>query len=172
MKECVYCRDARDLADYILLKAAKNGHYLTPLQVNKLCYLTHGFVLRNTGHRAFHNDVEAWQYGPVIPEVYDAFQEYGRRPIRRLWGSGKRICIGNVDDAIKTLAKEINGDVKNIVDEVVDRYADVDGGRLIGMTHEEDTPWHQTRKWFRTPITPTDIIQTYYKNMGPDTVGR
>ena len=51
-------QDARDLADYILLRAAANGRYLTPLHVNKLCYLTHGFMLRNTGHGAFHNKVE------------------------------------------------------------------------------------------------------------------
>lgn len=164
--------DARELADYILLRAAENGHYLTPLHVNKLCYLTHGFVLRNSGRGAFHNDVEAWPYGPVIPEVYDAFQKYGRQPIRRLWGSGKRICIGNVKPSLQTLADAMDSDVKGIADMVVDGYADVDGGRLIGMTHEKGTPWSETRKWFRTTVIPTDVIRTYYQNMGPDTIGR
>ena len=165
-------RDARELADYILLKAVENGHYLTPLHVNKLCYLTHGFVLGNTGHGAFHNDVEAWPYGPVIPEVYEAFQHYGRRPVRRLWGTGERIFIGNVRDALKTLENEMDDDVKDIAGMVVDGYADVDGGRLIGMTHEKGTPWYQTRKWLRTPVIPTGVIQAYYENMGPDTIGR
>lgn len=164
--------DARELADYILLKAAENGHYLTPLQVNKMCYLTHGFVLRATGRGAFHNNVEAWQYGPVIPEVYDAFQHYGRSPIRTLWGTGQRICMGSVKKSMKKLAKEMNNNVKDIADKVVDGYADVGGGRLIGMTHEEGTPWSQARKRFRTTVIPTEVIRAYYETMGPATNGR
>ena len=165
--------DARELADYILLKAAENGYYLTPLQVNKLCYLTHGFTLRSTKHGAFHNDVEAWPYGPVIPAVYEAFRHYGRNPVRTLWGTGKRICIGDVKKSRTSLAKEMDHNVQGIADMVVDGYAGVDGGRLIGMTHEKDTPWSKTRsKWYRTTTIPTDVIRAYYKNMGPDTIGR
>lgn len=59
--------DARILADYLLLRAAERGRFLTPLQVNKMCYLVQGFVLRHTGDVAFRNRIEAWPYGPVVP---------------------------------------------------------------------------------------------------------
>ena len=165
-------QDARDLADYIIIKAASNSRYLTPLQVIKLCYLTHGFTLRNHGHGAFCNNVEAWSNGLVIPDVYYAFEHYGRGVIRRLWGSGKRIHVGTAKANLDAIAGEIDRDTRQIADIVVEKYADVDGGRLIGMTHEKGTPWQQTRKWFRTVVIPTKTIESYYKSMKPDTIGR
>ena len=167
-------RDARELADYILLKAAKEGRFLTPLHVNKMCYMVHGFMLRNTGKGAFHNDVEAWSYGPVIREVYDAFRAYGGGPVRRLWGTGERVCVGNARNAgtMSTLKDALGDRVAGIADKVVRGYAGMNGGSLIAMTHEKGTPWSDTRKLFRTPVIPTRTILDYYEKMGPDTVGK
>lgn len=167
-------RDARELADYMLLKAAKEGYFLTPLHINKLCYLVQGFMLRNAREVAFHNRIEAWQYGPVIPDVYDAFKRYGRSPIRRLYGGGEPVCVGSAQDngPISMLKKSLGGKISGIADRVVDKYAGVDGGRLVGMTHEKGTPWSDTKRFFSNPVIPTDVIKDYYVNMGPDTVGR
>lgn len=167
-------RDARELADYILLKAAKEGYFLTPLHINKLCYLVQGFTLRNTGESAFHNRIEAWQYGPVIPDVYDAFKQYGRNSIRRLYGTGEPVCIGSAQEngTISILMKSLGDKIVNIADKVIDGYAGADGGRLIGMTHEEGTPWSDTKQFLRNPVISTRVIKDYYVNMGPDTIGR
>lgn len=167
-------RDARELADYILLKAAKEGRFLTPLHVNKMCYLVQGFTLRATGECAFHNDIEAWPYGPVVRDVYEAFRTYGRRPIRRLHGTGEPVCVGSAQEpgTITVLREALGSDVVGIADEVVDGYASIDGGTLIGMTHEDGTPWSEMRRRLKTVTIPTSVIQEFYAKIGPDTVGR
>lgn len=36
------------------------------MQVNKLSYLSYGFVLAIKNEKLFNDKVEAWRYGPVI----------------------------------------------------------------------------------------------------------
>ena len=165
--------DARILADYILLESFRLGCYLTPLQVNKLCYLTHGFSMRAGRAGAFYNDVEAWPFGPVIREVYDAFRRYGRSDIRKLHGTMEPVC-GAREDTKTRLANSLGEDITKTADSVVAHYARVDGGMLIEMTHAKDTPWSKTRSWwpFNTPRISTETIKTFYEKLEPSVFGR
>ena len=51
--------------------------YLTNLKLNKLVYYTQVESLRETGKPLFTDTVEAWDYGPVEPEVYRSFKLFG-----------------------------------------------------------------------------------------------
>ncbi|MCY4672954.1 MAG: DUF4065 domain-containing protein, partial [Bacteroidetes bacterium] len=58
---------------YLLKKAAEEGEGLTPLQINKLVYICHGWAWGKLNRPLIDNrsgQIEAWKYGPVVREVY------------------------------------------------------------------------------------------------------
>ena len=73
--------DVLTVADAILKIAKAKGQSLTPMQVVKLTYIAHGWSLGLRGKDLFRNQIQAWQYGPVIPDLYHTTKSYGRNPI-------------------------------------------------------------------------------------------
>lgn len=51
---------------------------MTNMRVNKLLYFAQGECLRQLGKPLFDEDMEAWDYGPVVPSVYRTYKEFGR----------------------------------------------------------------------------------------------
>lgn len=61
-----------------------DGRPLSVMELIKLTYISHGWHLEMYGGPLFHNRIEAWRHGPVIPDVYHAFQSQGldvRHPV-------------------------------------------------------------------------------------------
>lgn len=54
--------------------------YITNLKLNKLVYYAYVEALRS-GYKLFCDDIEAWQHGPVVADVYHAFKRYGHNRI-------------------------------------------------------------------------------------------
>src|SRR5579875_2343089 len=73
--------DARAVANYFLDLAAKEGRPLDPMGIQKLVYFAHGWNLAIFGSPLIRQRVEAWDYGPVIADLYQAFREFGPNPI-------------------------------------------------------------------------------------------
>ena len=73
--------DVIDVTDTLLKIAKEHGQKLTPQQLVKLSWFAHGWSLGIRGRGMFHNPIEAWPYGPIIPDLYRATQQWGRNPI-------------------------------------------------------------------------------------------
>jgi len=56
---------------------------LTPLKLQKLIYYAHGWHLALRDQPLIDELIEAWEYGPVVPNVYHEFKEFGNQPITR-----------------------------------------------------------------------------------------
>ncbi|PRQ12429.1 hypothetical protein C1Y63_01160 [Corynebacterium sp. 13CS0277] len=72
---------ARFVAEWFLAWAEERDDDLSNLKLNKLLYYAQGLHLATTGSPLFSEDIYAWSQGPVLPEVFHAFAEYGRAPI-------------------------------------------------------------------------------------------
>ena len=160
---------ANHIADCILATAKLDSNIeLDQLQLNKLCYLVNGFTLRERDKPAFHNRVEAWKFGPVVPEVYVTYRYYGDRPITML-----DLCRTNLNDT-KDLKKRwsdlvyiIGKDVAAIVYGVVKEYGKYSGWDLVYMTHRKHTPWKKVYRPGHNNIIPTEEIREFYRNLRP-----
>lgn len=158
---------AHHISDY-LLATAKLEHDidLDQLQLNKLCYLVNGFTLRERDEPAFYNDVEAWKYGPVVPEVYKMYRVYGDKPITKL-----DICRTPLDDSEAVRARQedlisiIGDEIASISSGVLKAYGQCTGGQLILMTHSKNTPWKKAYKPGRNNVIPTKEIKQFYRNL-------
>lgn len=158
---------ATHVADYMLASATLDyGLNLDQLQLNKLLYIANGFVLQDRDEPAFHNDVEAWKYGPVIRAVWEAYNNWGDTPIRML-----DMCRTPLDDKAKVagrrdeLLKIIGTDVASVVGSVLEAYGRCTGGELVDMTHRKGTPWSDAYRRGRNNVIPTGSITSFYRNL-------
>ena len=76
MSSLTETHDARATANVFIASALKKGRPFTPLQVIKLVYISHGWMLGLYQRPLFHQPVLAWLYGPVVRDVYRALRSY------------------------------------------------------------------------------------------------
>ena len=154
----VHVRDPQSsvlVACQMLWFARKQGKILTPMQLLKLVYISHGWMLALHGLSLFCESVEAWRYGPVEPNVYNAFKKFG----------------GNqITEPIKDYSDRFDEYELDIMEQVVGAYCDYTGIQLSGLTHQVGSPWDTTIKMLGyNSIIPNDLIRQYYRNLLPTT---
>ena len=72
---------ALDLAKYIVRKCVDDNQPVSNLQLQKILYNIQKFYLYEFNVPFFVDDIEAWQFGPVVPNVYYHYCGYGAMPI-------------------------------------------------------------------------------------------
>lgn len=72
---------ALDISKYIINKCTVEHDAVSNLQLQKILYYIQKRFLQN-GLMAFDDDFEAWQFGPVVPSVYNRYSSFGGTPIR------------------------------------------------------------------------------------------
>lgn len=136
------------IAQYILKKARESNDTVTPMQILKLVYLCHGWMLGLYSRQLIREDVEAWQYGPVIRYLYDKVKSYRSQAIT------EDLC-----DELPTFDKE----AENIMDQVYDKYGQYSGLALSRLTHMGGSPWDVTwRLASQNHVISNDLIEDYY----------
>ena len=50
------------------------GRPITPMKLQKMLYLAHGIHLAAYDRPLLKEPIEAWSYGPIIPDVYQNFK--------------------------------------------------------------------------------------------------
>ncbi len=96
----------------------------SPMKLQKLCYYAQAYSLAE-GKALFPEDFQAWQHGPVVPDLYTKYKDYQWRAI----------------DA--ELPSSTNAS-PTLVASVVAAYGRFDGAALSNMTHKE-SPWMDAR---------------------------
>ena len=142
--------DARAVANQMIRKGIRDGNPFTPLQVIKLTYLCQAWMLGMFGRRMYHQEVEAWQYGPVIADVYHSVKKYGDRPVRK---------------TIKAVPANFDGDEQHILDQVYKVYGGWTGIKLSRLTHAPGSPWYKTKQdnpLGRNVVIQEGLIRNYY----------
>lgn len=144
--------DSRTIANRFLALAREGGDSLTPMQVLKLVYIAHGWMLGLYGRPLIKDDVQAWQYGPVISPLYNAVRQYGG---------------GAVTGPIRApVSDTLSDQEEDLVKQVYDEYGSFTGPALSRLTHASGTPWALTYVpgEFGTRIS-TDLIEDHYRHL-------
>jgi len=140
------------IANRIIQFAQDKGISLTPLQLMKLVYMSHGWSLGILNQPLFPEQVEAWRYGPVIPSLYHKTKTYGSGPITELLRA--------------PLSDQMDDQTDNLLKAVVDNYAMLSGPALSNLTHREGSPW--SRVWsdqITGVVIPNQYIQEHYAKL-------
>ena len=85
--------------------------------------------------------VEAWQYGPVIRDVYDEVKHYGKHPIKNYTIFDVFFEKGEIPELHDFSPEHINKDVKNFLLSVWETYKPYTGLQLSAWSHQSGSPW-------------------------------
>ena len=141
--------DAKAIANYFLELAERDGKEISPLKLQKLIYFAHGWHLAIKNAPLLDDRVEAWEWGPVIPDLYHEFKDFGNGPIKRratVWkarGTKLSFTEPTIDSYPNTEANEF---AKELVNQVWEVYGKFTAIQLSNMTHSPGSPWEQTRQ--------------------------
>ena len=151
-------------ADYFIVKSEGN---LSPLQIIKLVYISHGWLLVIHNEPLIQDRIEAWKRGPVIPTIYHALKKHKWNPVRNLYYCNTKIDSSDIVDRKKFLNTLFTENSKTIMDRVWELYGTMSADELSNMTHKKDTPWDTcyVKNQLYTQI-PNDIIQNHYSEIG------
>jgi uncharacterized phage-associated protein len=144
-----YGNSPAQVARYFLYLSAKDNRTLTPMQLQKLVYIAHGWHLGLYGRPLVNEAVEAWQYGPVIRSLYQEYKRYGSRPI---------------DEQVLSKPEGFDPEEENTIEQVWRGYGSRTGVSLSALTHEAGSPWSVTvdKSGMNSDISD-DLIEDHYK---------
>ena len=127
--------------EYGIKDKCNEAEYITPLKIQKLLYYIQGLSLFIYNKPAFLSPISAWQYGPVVEEIYKKYN--GRNPIY-----------------LKNSDIKVSDGLKKIINLVINSYGQIEANRLISLTHEED-PWINSIN-SETKKISIDMIRNYF----------
>lgn len=126
------------VSTYIINYCDKHFGGVSNLRLQKLLYFVQVEFIKETGYAAFRENIEAWSFGPVVPEIYRKYKIFGRENII----INKE--IGNVLDFFisdKNLNKEsITDKDAKIIDNVLEEASTLPTAELVRISHIQK-PW-------------------------------
>lgn len=126
---------ATTVANYFIERAGTGA--LTHLKLQKLLYFAHGWYLALNKKPLIKETLEAWNFGPVIPQVFRTFKRFGMRPIDMLALESNPAQGELFQDPAHKLPKEL----REFLDQIYVLYRDYTATQLSNMTHQPGTPW-------------------------------
>ena len=134
---------AMELSTYIVSKCIKEDCPISNLQLQKILYYIQKAFL-DRGDRAFSDNIEAWQFGPVVPNVYDHYCGYGAMPISFLF-----------------LLYDVAKEDKQLIDSIVESKRVLAPWDLVEETHKKGGAWDKTYKngSGSHEVIPTELIK-------------
>ena len=135
---------AMDLANYIVDKCIKDNVPITNLQLQRILYFVQKDFLKR-GSRAFSDNIEAWEFGPVVPNVYFCFCGFGAMPI---------LFISR--DTVPNLSTD-----KNIIDNIVENKRSLTPWEIAKETSKITGAWFKVYDNGKGShrIIPVDLIK-------------
>ena len=103
------------------------GDDITHLKLQKLVYYAQAWWLANKNEALFHEDMEAWTHGPVVPSLWTEYKSHS-------WSSLPPQVVSS------PLDKNLTAFLRHIYEQ----YGKFSAKELEKRTHDED-PWLKTR---------------------------
>jgi len=126
---------ALNVANTFLARAKQDNVDVTPMKLQKLIYIFYKEYLKKTNEKLFEEKFEVWKYGPVLSDVYYAFQKYRANAIDDFYyNDGKSRSY--------TTVKLIPGTAfYSVFNAVWSKYSHYSGTFLSDLTHQDGTAW-------------------------------
>ena len=136
---------ALEVAKYVITRCSEAGNPISNLKLQKMLYFLWVEFYRQTGRTLFYDDICAWQFGPVVPDVYYEYCSYAGRPINVIYP-----------------ITDISPRDRRILDGLIDEYMEVPVNTLINRTHSLGTAWDLTYRngMGNRRTIPFDLIRT------------
>jgi uncharacterized phage-associated protein len=143
---------AKQVAEYFLLVVDEDpGDVMTNLRLQKLVCYAQAWHLAILDEELFDDDCETWVHGPVIHDLYKAYEGFNWNPIPRPTSEPNL---------------PVNERSREILDDVWDTYGQFSAKGLENIVRDED-PWTDARRGcgsgdFCREVISKDAMRAYY----------
>lgn len=114
--------NASDITKYFLWKAKQEEELISNLKLQKLLYYAQGLYLVCFDSPLFDDAIQAWNFGPVVPEIYHEYKPCGPQGIPP-------------DDRFQY--DRIASDVRVFLDEIYEVFGQFSASKLISLSHSD-----------------------------------
>lgn len=131
----------------------QSGWTATQLKLQKILYLAHMVHLGRGNGPLVTGHFEAWDYGPVHPNLYQKVKAFGAKPIPNIFWNTEPLS----EQEAATLA------------EACDNLLPLSSGQLVQNTHWKNGAWAKNYvQGLRNIVIPeADIVEEYQSRMAP-----
>ena len=142
--------NAIEVANYIIEYEHSKDRLISNLKLQKLLYFVQAQFFIEYGEPCFRDKIEAWSFGPVVPDVYHTYKIYGSLDITK---PEDDMNIDNISD-----------EHKETINSVLQTFSDTPVYEMVDITHHQ-TPWVRAkRNPFNNEITSESIQQFFCNN--------
>ena len=130
-----------EVCRHIINYSNEKGYEISNLKLQKLLYFVQGCFLIEKETPCFNEAIEAWDFGPVVPEAYREYKVYGATNIPPI----SRYFVFDKDNWLNSGYVPYKDDViieddKKIIDGIVNSLSKLSAFDLVECTHNQD-PW-------------------------------
>lgn len=138
-------RWAEDVAMYIIAEGVRIKRPVNNLQLQKILYYIQVHFLKKTGIEFFADNVEAWQFGPVVPKSYYKYAVFGPAPLTMF-------SVPKID-----LTNEERVDIDRIIEE----KAVLSPWDMMTDTQQKDKAWNMYYQTNERNVIPKNAMKLY-----------
>ena len=139
-----------NVAKYLIYLASKEfvgdneeREGITNLKLQKILYFVQAYYLAKLNKPLFSDNLEAWEYGPVVPSVYRKYKSKKSNPI---------ICEED--------KSSLSAEDKRVVKKVWNSFGGYSASRLVDIVHAH-TPWKEANESVNKVISQKSIKEYY-----------
>jgi len=153
-----------DVARFVINYGNDKGYIISNLKLQKILYFIQVHFLAFTpSHKpCFNEDIEAWNFGPVIPEVYHEFKQFGSGkipPIKEYYDFSNGVW----DIKLKSFSEDlIDSKDREIIISMVDLCSQRSASDLVRITHDQ-APWKSAYRPYQNNVISKESILSYFK---------
>ena len=145
--------NALSVSHYIVDYCNKLGTGISNLKLQKILYFVQAeFLVTTPDHTpCFQNRIEAWDFGPVVPDVYHQYKIYG-----------SSIIPSVANDPFSDYYEKISPADQEKINSIIQQAAGYSAAQLVQITHNQ-APWKNAyRQGFNNQISNKAILE-YFK---------
>lgn len=135
---------AIDIAYFIVNDFILKGHTLTGLALQKVLYIEYLFYFAITGENIFVDDIEAWDYGPIVREVYLRYLHQGY------------VQLDKPDNVPKVSVSD-----QQLLCAFNDILLSISASDLLDFSTSVDSPWRKCYTGYSKNIIPQELLHSY-----------
>ncbi|WP_373325600.1 Panacea domain-containing protein [Sporomusa paucivorans] len=142
-----------DIVAFFLALAQDVGESITHMKLQKLLYYSQAWHIAMYGESLFDNKIEAWKLGPVCPEVYKEYKQFGSSSIPFPGDCPE------MEGCLPIVEKRLDIGLVTFLRKIADDYMSYSAYELSSMTHNEQ-PWIDAN--IRQEEITFDAMRAYY----------
>lgn len=162
MTDNVY--DVLEVCRHVINYSNEHDYGISNLKLQKILYFIQAyFLIHKKNHcPCFKEKIEAWDFGPVVPNAYHEYKQYGSCDIPTV----ESYIVFDKNDIWGTERIEFKDDIisdsdKKLIDSVIDKFSDYSATDLVTLTHRQ-SPWINAYVPYQNNEITCNAIREYF----------